>query len=149
MGIGNTLLQDDGAGVHVTELLRSRNRASPGVAIVDGGTLGLALLPAIEEAESLIVVDAAEMGEPPGTVRVFRNEWMDRQLSGRKSTVHELALSDLLAAAALRDRQPGQRALVAIQPGCTDWGLEPTDAVQASIAQACTLVDGLVREYVA
>ena len=146
MGIGNTLLQDDGAGVHVTEALRSRNGAAPGVAIIDGGTLGLALLPEIEEARSLIVVDAAEIGEPPGTIRVFRNQHMDRQLSGRKSTVHELALSDLLEAAALRDRQPRDRVLVAIQPACTEWGLEPTEPVRESIPLACDVVDQLTRE---
>lgn len=149
MGIGNTLLQDDGAGVHVTEALRGRNGEAPGVAIVDGGTLGLALLPAIEEAGSLIVIDAAELGEKPGAIRVFRNEHMDRQLSGRKSTVHEVALADLLAAAALSGRQPKERVLVAIQPASTDWGLEPTAAVRESIQRACTLVDGLARELAA
>lgn len=149
MGIGNTLLQDDGAGVHVTERLRCEPRPAAGLEIVDGGTLGLSLLPAIEDSAALIVVDAAELGQPPGTIRVFRNTDMDRQLSGKKSTVHELALSDLLAAAAMNGRQPAERFLVAIQPESTEWGLEPTPRVRESIPRACDMVAEIVRKLAA
>jgi hydrogenase maturation protease len=146
LGIGNTLLQDDGVGVAVTESLRQETGSLEDVRYIDGGTLGLSLLPDIEDAESLIVVDAAELGAPPGTIAVFRNEQMDRQLSGRKSTVHELALSDLLDAAAMSGCQPSRRILVAIQPACTEWGLEPTPEVRKSIPQACSLVRQMTRE---
>jgi hydrogenase maturation protease len=149
MGIGNTLLQDDGAGVHVTERLRGALQSAGGLQILDGGTLGLSLLPAIEDSGSLIVVDAAELGQPPGTIQVFRNEDMDRQLSGKKSTVHELALSDLLAAAAMNGRQPAERFLVAIQPQSTEWGLEPTPRVRECIPRACDLVTEIARELAA
>ena len=68
MGVGNTLLQDDGIGVHVSESLRSSGAASAGLRIVDGGTIGLSLLPDIEDADAVIIVDASEIGEPPGTI---------------------------------------------------------------------------------
>ncbi len=147
MGIGNTLLRDDGVGVTVTEKLRAEFDSAEGLRFVDGGTLGLSLLPDIEDARSLIVVDAAELGEPAGTIKVFRNEDMDRQLSGKKSTVHELALSDLLAAASMTGRQPVDRVLVAIQPASTEWGLDPTPPVAESIPTACSLVMDMVREF--
>lgn len=149
LGIGNTLLQDDGAGVAVTERLRAELAGVEGVRFLDGGTLGLSLLPDIEDAGALIVIDAAELGEAPGTVRVFLGGDMNRQLSGRKSTVHELALSDLLAAAAMSGREPARRALVAIQPASTDWGLEPTPPVRQAIPDACALVAGMTREWLA
>lgn len=149
MGIGNSLLQDDGVGVLVTERLRQRFESETGVRCLDGGTLGLSLLPEIEDIPCLIVVDAAELGAPPGTIRVFRNAEMDRQLSGRKSTVHEVALADLLAAAEMSGRAPGERTLVAIQPASTEWGLEPTPAVGARVPEACALIEGLVRELAA
>lgn len=145
MGVGNTLLQDDGIGVHVTEALRASG--ADGLDLVDGGTIGLSLLPQIEDADAVIVVDASELGAPPGTLRVFRNAEIDRLLSGKRRSVHEVALMDLFSAAAIRGRCPSERALVAIQPGCTEWGLEPTPPVRAAIAEACAAVLALAREW--
>ena len=146
MGVGNTLLQDDGVGVHVTEALRA-NDLDESVSYIDGGTIGLSLLPCIEAVDALIIVDAAEMNAPPGTIRVFRGVEIEQQLSGRKRSVHEVAVSDLLSAAALRGTCPQRRALVAIQPLSTELGLEPTPGVLAAIPAACKAVTELTRGY--
>jgi hydrogenase maturation protease len=150
MGVGNTLLQDDGIGVHVTESLRRSNQGAagdPDLELIDGGTIGLSLLPDLEDAAAVIIVDASEIGEQPGVVRIFRDREIDQQLSGKRRTVHEVALADLFAAAAIRGRSPARRALIAIQPGCTEWGLQPTPAVQAAIPAACTAVTDLARQW--
>jgi hydrogenase maturation protease len=152
LGVGNTLLQDDGVGVHVTETLRTDFRgdwlrAGCEPEFIDAGTVGLALLPALEDASAVIVVDATELGAAPGTVRLFRDGQIDRLLSGKRRSVHEVALADLFAAAALRGRSPARRALIAIQPGCTDWGLYPTPAVAAAIPRACAAVWTLLRTW--
>jgi hydrogenase maturation protease len=148
MGVGNTLLSDDGVGIHVTDSLRPLAARYPEISIIDGGTLGLSLLPDIEDAAALIVVDAGEIGGEPGEIRVFRNEEMDRQLAGKKSTVHELAVADLLAAATMSGKQPDERALVAIQPASTDWGLAPTPHVQKAIPLVRDLVESMARDWV-
>jgi len=152
MGIGNTLLQDDGIGVHVTESLRTDITGStasllPQLDLVDGGTIGLSLLPEIEDAAAVIVVDASEIGEAPGTLRVFNDREIDQQLSGKRRTVHEVALADLFAAAAIRGRSPARRALVAIQPASTELGLELTPDVQAAIPRAREAIIGLARQW--
>ena len=151
MGVGNTLLQDDGIGIHVTESLKSTHPDLVGpdslVSILDGGTIGLSLLHEIEEADAVIIVDASEIGERPGALRVFRNKEIDRQLSGKRRSVHEVALADLFAAAAIRGRCPAERALIAIQPGCTEWGTEPTEAVQAAIPLACETIGHMTRSW--
>jgi hydrogenase maturation protease len=147
MGIGNTLLQDDGAGVHVTESLESNSEQLKGARIIDGGTLGLSLLPDVESADGLIVVDAGEIGAEAGSIRVFEGEDMDRQLAGRKTTVHELALSDLLDAAAISGSRPRYRALVAIQPQSVDWGMEPTAPVQQALPKARKHVMDLAQRW--
>lgn len=152
LGVGNSLLQDDGIGVHVIAALRTDFHGDwPGTGcepeLIDAGTVGLALLPIIEDATMLVVVDATELGQPPGAVRVFRDGQIDRLLSGKRRTVHELALADLFAAAALRGRTPARRALIGIQPGCTDWGLHPTPAVAAAIPRACAAVWTLLRKW--
>ena len=152
MGVGNTLLQDDGIGVHVAESLRAgqlADRASfdPPLDIIDGGTIGLSLLPDIEDAEAVIVVDASEIGDRPGAMRVFRDREIDVQISGKRRTVHEVALADLFSAAAIRGRCPARRALVAIQPASTELGLEPTTDVRAAIAGACTAIRALAEQW--
>ena len=147
MGVGNTLLQDDGIGIHVTESLKASQEPCPDVDFIDGGTIGLSLLPEIEDADAVIIVDASEIGESPGTMRIFRNQEIDQQLSGKRRTVHEVALADLFAAAAIRGLSPAERVLIAIQPASTDWGLEPTPAVRASIPKACETITSLTTKW--
>jgi hydrogenase maturation protease len=147
MGIGNTLLQDDGIGVHVTEQFKSLQQPDPNLEVLDGGTIGLSLLPEIEDADAVFIVDASEIGEQPGTMRIFRNEEIDRQLSGKRRSVHEVALYDLFSAAAILGRSPDERVLIAIQPASTEWGLEPTPEVKATIPLACEALTSLTKGW--
>jgi hydrogenase maturation protease len=148
LGLGNRLLRDDAAGPLTLDALNAAPTGAPvGARCCDGGTVGLALLPRIEDADALIVVDAARFGAEPGTVRVFEGEVMDRQLVGRKSSAHEVALADLMAAAAFNGRLPTRRALVAVQPGSTDLGLVPTPPVQAAVPRLCDAVRELVQRW--
>ncbi|HOV05102.1 MAG TPA: hydrogenase maturation protease [Kaistiaceae bacterium] len=147
LGIGNSLLTDDGVGIHVVDKLRTREDIGESVALFDGGTLGLALLPEIEDADGLIVVDAGDVDAAPGDVRSFEGEAFSRQIGGRKKTVHEVALADLMDAALLSGRAPRQCALVTVQPQSTEWGLTPTPAVAAAIPAACDTVIEIVRRW--
>jgi hydrogenase maturation protease len=145
LGLGNRLLGDDAAGPLVVDALAAASEG--GADFRDGGTLGLSLLPQIEDAEAFIAVDAALFGAEPGTVRVFEGAAMDEQLGGRKRSAHEVALFDLMAAAALNDRLPARRALVAVQPASTALGLQPTAAVAAAIPQLCSAVNELLARW--
>lgn len=147
LGLGNTLLSDDGIGVHVIETLRADLASLGGIDVRDGGTLGLSLLPDVENADALILVDAAEVGGAAGDVRCFEGIEMDRRLTGKKRTAHEVAAADLLDAAALTGRKPERRALVAVQPASTDWGLAPTSAVERAIPVACATVRELIERW--
>src|SRR3990172_6228397 len=96
LGIGNTLLGDEGAGVHALRALEARAVDLPDVEYLDGGTLSFTLAAAIEEADRLIVLDAAQLNAVPGTVQLFEDDAMDRFLgSRRKASVHEVGLIDL------------------------------------------------------
>lgn len=150
LGIGNILLSDDGAGVHVANSLARLNaagRIAHHVVVLDAGTIGLSLLSEIDSQAGLVAVDAMEMNEIPGTVQVFEGEDMDLQLRGKKNTAHEVALSDLMAAARLAGNHPRRRALVAIQPETTQWGLSPTSAVAQALPRAAGSVIALIEEW--
>lgn len=140
LGIGNTLLGDEGAGVHALRALEARTVDLPDVEYLDGGTLSFTLAAAIEEADQLIVFDAAQLNAAPGTVQLFEDDAMDRFLgSRRKASVHEVGLIDLMVMARLAGRFPERRALIGIQPQYLDWADAPTPAVAAAIPQACDL----------
>ena len=55
LGIGNTLLTDEGLGIHLLDYLREHHADQPGVTYLDGGTLSFTLAPDIEDCENLIV----------------------------------------------------------------------------------------------
>lgn len=147
LGVGNVLLQDDGFGIHVTRHLRDNYVFNENVEVRDGGTIGLSLLPDIEDADYLIVVDAGEIKDDPGEMLVCFNEEMDHHLSTCKGTVHEVSLSDILQAARLTGFEPKNRALVVVQPGSIDWGENPTPRVSLAINKACIAIDELVKEW--
>lgn len=145
LGLGNTLLRDEGVGVHAINRLAGMFEDDERVQCLDGGTLSFTLAGPIEEAQRLIVIDAAELHAEPGEVRLFENEALDEFLgANRKLSVHEVSLMDLMIIARLTDRLPSYRALVAVQPASVDWGEEPTPQVEAAIARVCEIVQGLV-----
>ncbi len=145
LGLGNTLLRDEGVGVHAITRLAGMFGDDERVECMDGGTLSFTLAGPIEETQRLIVIDAAELHAEPGEVQLFENEALDAFLgSNRKRSVHEVSLMDLMTIARLTDRLPSYRALIAVQPASVDWGEEPTPQVEAAIARVCEIVQGLV-----
>jgi hydrogenase maturation protease len=132
LGMGNVLLGDDGVGIRLVERLRT-DPAFGAANFVDGGTLSFSLLGLIETTDAMLVTDAADLGEAPGTVRLFENEAMDRFLaSSRRRSVHEVGLCDLLDMARLLDCIPRRRALLCVQPCTIDW----TEALSPPVARA-------------
>jgi len=148
LGIGNTLLTDEGVGVHVVNCLQRESSSESGVSYMDGGTLSFTLADPIESCEQLIVVDASEIKSKPGVVQVFENEEMDHFItSGNKKSVHEVGLVDVMSIALLAGNLPSKRALVGIQPDSLDWGPEPTHAVQQAIPEACQQIRDLLQRW--
>lgn len=148
LGIGNTLLQDEGAGVHAIRMLEQQAVQRDDIELMDGGTLSFLLAGAIEDAEQLIVIDAAQYDGEPGTTKVFVGKQMDAFIGGnRKLSVHEVSLIDLMMIARLADRLPRQRALIGIQPHSIDWGETPSPPVAGAIRLACDQAMQLVAEW--
>ncbi len=148
LGLGNTLLCDEGAGVHVINYLQEHHPDLPDVEYLDGGTLSFTLAGPIENADGLIVVDAAELGAKAGTIRCFQNRDMDDFVgSNRKRSVHEVSLLDLLAVAYLTERLPQRRALIGIQPHTVDWSDKPTAEIADAIVLASRQVLNILQEW--
>jgi hydrogenase maturation protease len=132
VGVGNTILSDDGAGVHAARLLQGDPRVPVGVTILDGGTLGLGLMPYVSDASRVLFLDAVNMGEAPGT----RVRMTGKDLLGASSgfSVHQLGVADLIAALALASAGPQDIVVLGVQPANTDWGTSLSPGVEASLS---------------
>ncbi len=145
LGLGNRLMSDDAAGPLVIERMVAMR--PDGARLLDGGTVGMALLPEIQASEAFIAVDAASFDAAPGTVATFEGRDMDRMLAGNKKTAHEVALSDLIGAATLSGSCPARRALVAVQPEVVALGLEPSPCVAAAIPEMIEAVLAVLKRW--
>jgi hydrogenase maturation protease len=147
LGIGNNLLTDEGVGVHVVRFLDTHHANMPGVTYIDGGTLSFTLAGPIAEHENLIVVDAARFGEPPGTIRQFEGDDMDRYLTGNRQSVHEVGLMDLFDISRLAGTFPQRRALIGVEPASLEWGEHPSEQVAPAVARVAAMVLELDRRW--
>ena len=147
LGIGNTLLSDEGVGVRMLDWLQRHLPELTGIRYLDGGTLSFTLAPYIEDADNLIVIDAAELDAVPGTVQVFADAGMDRFAGKTKRSVHEVSLGDLLAIAHLTGAMPANRALVAIQPQAVDWGNQLSNPVKQALPEVANRVLALLADW--
>jgi hydrogenase maturation protease len=127
--------------------LRRQYPEPENVSYVDGGTLSFTLAGMVEENDSLIVIDAAQLKQEPGTIACFIGEEMDNFLGKGKRSVHEVGLLDLLDMARLTERLPPRRALVAIQPETIDWGEQPSVAVSQAIPTAVEQIIKLMERW--
>lgn len=151
LGIGNTLLVDEGVGIVAMRELEARYGQREDMEFLDGGTLSFTLAVPIAECDSLLMIDAAELGASPGTVRSFEGAEMDRFLgANRKSSVHEVGLLDLMSISMLSGRWPQNRALIGIQPAVIAWGEQLSPTVAAALpevkAQADNIITGFCKE---
>ncbi|MGE3074404.1 MAG: HyaD/HybD family hydrogenase maturation endopeptidase [Dehalococcoidia bacterium] len=141
LGIGNILMRDEGLGVHAAKALTHRAVPS-GVRIIDGGTLGIELLPVIEDCESLVLIDAARFGGEPGELRSFRGAELTGSYSGHLSP-HQAGASDLIAVARLMGALPERCTLFAIEPAEVGFGLDLSATVRGAMPQ---LIDAILAE---
>lgn len=148
LGIGNTLLTDEGVGIFAMRELQSRFGEREDMSFLDGGTLSFTLAVPISECSALLVIDAAELGAAPGTVRSFEGAEMDRFLGeNRKSSVHEVGLLDLMAISQLTGHWPERRALIGIQPATVGWGETLTLAVAAALTEVGDIAAGIIGRF--
>jgi hydrogenase maturation protease len=129
LGIGNVLLSDEGIGVHMARTLLSEGGLPEGAEVVDGGTMGLELLPLLENAASLLIIDAVELGAAPGALRVIVGRHLETTLSLHVSP-HQVGAADLIAVARMLGRLPQQTSLLGVQPASLSPGAELSAALR-------------------
>ncbi len=132
LGVGNILNCDEGLGVHALRLLEERTGESAGVELIDGGVLGLSLLPLVEECGRLLVLDAIDRGEAPGTIIELDRDQIPL-FAGVEMSQHQITLQEVLGLAAMRGNLPPVLRLVGMQPEDLSIGIEMSSAIEAAL----------------
>lgn len=105
------------------------------VEVVDGGTLGLKLLPILEDADRIIILDAVDVAEPPGTL--IRIGWDDvRRTLPVKISPHQETVTEVLGLLELRRGKPQGFEIVGVQPRSLEMGLELSPEVEEGLEAA-------------
>ena len=154
LGLGNTLNRDEGLGVHAVKLLEARLRrseadaweASSELEFLDGGVLGLNLLPLVEEASHLLVLDAVDARKGPGTVIEMKRDDIPLY-SGIKLSDHQVTFQEVLGLASFRGRLPEHLHLIGIQPADLSIGVELSPTVSGRMPEVLTRAEALLREW--
>jgi len=130
MGLGNILLSDESAGIKVIENLQARYTIPDTIEVIDGGTMGMELLPYFDGKRRVIIIDAVDAGYPPGTVTRIEN--LPAFFQNRMSP-HQIGLIDILALVKLEENVPPELVLFGIQPEKIDAGLDMSSVVKDQI----------------
>jgi len=145
IGLGNPLMGDDGLGLAVLDELRSGYALPEDVELVDGGTWGLNLLPVIEDAQELILIDAIDAGQPPGSLVRLEHHQLPRYLA-TKISPHQVDLRDVLGLAELRGTLPADTVALGLQPESVELRNSLSDMLRCRVSElAGAVVEELAR----
>lgn len=142
VGVGNKLLQDDGVGVHAIEKLRECFEFPEDVSIIDGGTMGLDLLPFIEDADRLLLVDAIDLKKEPGTLGIIEDKEIPAVIKTKVSP-HQIGLNDLFSVMKLLGNEPGGVTVIGIQPASIQTGTDLSPRIQQGLDE---LINAIIEK---
>ncbi|MEE8620362.1 MAG: HyaD/HybD family hydrogenase maturation endopeptidase [Dehalococcoidia bacterium] len=138
LGIGNTLLRDEGIGCHVANALAEI--PLPDVEIIDAGTCP-DVWQFIEDTDKLIIVDAVKGGGMPGQIYRFHPEDVTLEQKPLLS-MHDIGLVDNLILMQLR-QNIGETVIIGVEPKDINWGLELSAELQGKMSQ---IIDTVLSE---
>jgi hydrogenase maturation protease len=138
LGIGNTLLRDEGIGCHVTNALAEI--PLPDVEIIDAGTYP-DIWQFVEDTDKLVIVDAIKGGGIPGQIYRFHLEDITLEQKPLLS-LHDMGLADNLMLMQLW-HNIGETVIIGIEPKDINWGLDLSPELQGKMSK---IIDTVLLE---
>ena len=138
LGIGNTLLRDEGIGCHVANTLAEI--PLPDVEIIDAGTYP-DIWQFVEDTDKLVIVDAIKGGGMPGQIYRFHLEDITLEQKPLLS-MHDMGLAHNLMLMQLW-HDIGETVIIGIEPKDIDWGLDLSPELQGKMSK---IIDTVLLE---
>ena len=132
LGIGNTILTDEAAGVRAVEALERAYKMPANVQVIDGGTSGMEMIEDLSNLDFLIVIDVVKTGAAAGTVVKIAGDEIP-VFFRRKLSPHQIALPDVLACLELLDTMPKEIIVLGVELISLELGMEMTPTVAAKV----------------
>ncbi|MDU2347908.1 MAG: HyaD/HybD family hydrogenase maturation endopeptidase [Veillonella sp.] len=146
LGVGNILLTDEGLGVHVVEDLKTNYTFTPQISLIDGGTMGMELLTYMRGMKKILLIDAVNGGEAPGTIYEFPHRELEQYFTDHIS-VHEVGMQDILRIRAIQENPLEDAIVIGVEPESLDVGFEPSAPVQMALPEVKERVLRVLREW--
>lgn len=146
LGLGNLLLRDEGFGVKVIDKLQREYRFAESVSLLDGGTGAFFLLPHLERAERVIIIDVVKLGNPPGSIYELTFEEC-LLLPQEKLSLHEVSLSDLLFLLQLRGKTFKEFVLIGVEPAIVAVGDNLSEELEEALPEVIKRVLSKLRDW--
>lgn len=134
LGLGNLLYQDEGFGIHAINAMQETFLLPEDVELVDGGVLGMNLLPLVEECSHLLVIDVVDGGQTPGTVIELSGETIPR-FASTKLSEHQVGFQEVLGLASFRGSLPPSLHLIGVQPQAMGSGIHLSQVVASAMPE--------------
>ena len=148
LGVGNLLWADEGFGVRCVEAFAQAYAAHQGITVADGGTQGLYLVDLLREHDPVVIFDAVDFGDAPGTLRVVHDEAIPAFVGAHKMSLHQAGLQDVIACARLLGGCADNMLLIGVQPvELEDYGGSLRPAVRAVIPEALDIAAGYLSGH--
>mgnify|MGYP000217120450 FL=1 len=90
------------------------------------------LLSYMRGMKKLLLVDAVNGGEKPGTIYEFPHQETENYFTGNIS-VHEVGMQDILRIRALQEDPLEDAMVIGVEPASLEVGFEPSEIVQAAL----------------
>lgn len=132
LGIGNTILSDEGVGVHAAAALARHHALPEGVQVIDGGTAGMEMLDALADVDVLLVLDAVTSKQASGGVLCLTGPEVPVFFRSKLSP-HQVSICDVLASLEFAGHAPRDLVLIGVEPQNLELGLELTPSVAARV----------------
>jgi hydrogenase maturation protease len=145
LGVGNTLLSDEGIGVRAIELLQQDYDLPPEVVVIDGGTTGMEMLDDLSNADHLVIVDAVRSGKAPAAIVKLVDEQVPAFFKTKLSP-HQIGLSDVLATLDFIGEQPGGVTVIGVEPVSLETGMALSPQVEARLPEVVGMVVAKLRQ---
>jgi len=133
IGLGNTLMSDEGAGVRVVERLLDIASRFPLVDFVDAGTAGMSILHLIRDKDKAIFIDCARMGEKPGTIRKFTPQEIKSARVLAQQSLHDADLIKIVDLARQLGECPSEIIIFGIEPEVIEPGTSLSKTLTSKI----------------
>ncbi len=143
-GIGNTLLQDEGVGVHVLRELKNAP-LPPSVELIEGGTMLLDFLFQLQEARQVILIDAIKADGPPASIYLVDGKELLHGQADHPLSLHQVGVVQVLQILAL-EKDPPPCLIIGIEPASLEWGMELSEIVREKMPEILQVVQDQIRK---